>query len=82
VETLHGHNDEALSGIVEPIPGDGSKPFNRTLERNGRIGIIGLDWVIDDEKVAAPASQRPTNRSPVTMSATGGLEFACQGVVR
>ena len=75
METLHRHDDEALSRIVEPAQGGIAEPINRPLKCYDRIGIIALDGIIDDQNVAAAAGQRAPNRCRETVSATASLEF-------
>ena len=80
METLHCHNDEALPWTVEPAQSGVAEPVNRALKCHDRVGIIGLDRIINDQNVAAPTSERATDRGCETKSATGGLELAFGGL--
>jgi hypothetical protein len=73
---LHDDKDGPAPLIVEPRDQCVLEPFIGGIALDVRIGVIRLQWVVNDNEVAAPAGQSAADRSGETKAAGGEFNLA------
>ena len=73
---LHDNEDASGPFVVEPGDQGVLEPFIGAIALDVRIGVIRLQGVVNDDEVAAPASQSAADRSGKTKAPGGQFDLA------
>ena len=74
MKALHSNNSGAILLIIPPGKSEPNQ-FIHALPRDVRIGICGVQWIIENKRIAAETGQASINRSSPTTSAFGRGHF-------
>jgi hypothetical protein len=80
MESLHGDDDEAFLMVIEPAKSSVAKPVIRAHKGYLGVGIVGLDWIIDNQDVAATTGQSAADRCREPISSLCRLKFSFSGL--
>src|SRR5450830_78556 len=75
MQPLHDNHDCVLGLVIEPGADGAGEPVPYALARAGGHGLVRFHWVIDDNDIAAAASERATDRGGVAEPTTAGFEL-------
>jgi hypothetical protein len=82
MKALLGEENQTLGWIVEPAHGCIAKPVAGAGEKYLRVGVVGLDGVINNQSIATATGQDAADRGCQAVAATGRLEFALGNLPR
>ena len=82
VKPLHRNAHETVRQIIEAAQGGIAEPLDRAASGDFRIGVIGLDRIIDDQHPATATGQRAAHRGGKAKPALCRLEFTFGGFFR